>query len=477
MKNLKIIILFLSVYNYGNASELLFKKFEPSIALIHNQESKGTGLIISTDGLVLTNYHVVNSILPYSITVKYNENGQVRSNTFDNIKLFKVHPELDLAILKINSNKRFIPAQIRAVNAKNGEKCYAIGNPGFDKTVLQNTITEGLISSSERLIDKYNYIQFSAAVNPGNSGGPLVNENGDVIGIVTYKSNNTKNVNFAIPVTSIKLSDFLNLAERKDNLEKGLEYQKKGRELIEKYRLTSPYFYELKSLYKYSALYFFRLSLIEMPNQSSAYHNVGLMFQEYGLIDIAKIYFLRATKSKSPTSLNYNALASLSQIQGDFESQKKYLIKGSFLLGTEGWNSCTYDLANNFYSDQAFYSCFYLLKMLEFDEQQKNKGEVDRLIKKIIPLIRDYKNVVPHIYVVQIKDMEDRDTIKAELLEKGIEVGFHYQPNHLLSFYKNENISLPVTEKVYKELLTLPLHVDLSQDDISHIASSLKQLL
>ena len=97
--------------------------------------------------------------------------------------------------------------------------------------------------------------------------------------------------------------------------------------------------------------------------------------------------------------------------------------------------------------------------------------------KKIIPLIRDYKNVVPHIYVVQIKDMEDRDTIKAELLEKGIEVGFHYQPNHLLSFYKNENISLPVTEKVYKELLTLPLHVDLSQDDISHIASSLKQLL
>jgi len=47
----------------------------------------------------------------------------------------------------------------------------------------------------------------------------------------------------------------------------------------------------------------------------------------------------------------------------------------------------------------------------------------------------------------------------------------------MLSFYKKENISLPVTEKVYKELLTLPLHVDLSEDDISHIASSLKKLL
>ena len=67
--------------------------------------------------------------------------------------------------------------------------------------------------------------------------------------------------------------------------------------------------------------------------------------------------------------------------------------------------------------------------------------------------------------------------IKSKLSEYGIEVGFHYQPNHMLSFYKKENISLPVTEKVYKELLTLPLHADLSEDDISHIASSLKKLL
>ena len=97
--------------------------------------------------------------------------------------------------------------------------------------------------------------------------------------------------------------------------------------------------------------------------------------------------------------------------------------------------------------------------------------------ERIIPLKRDYKNVVPHIYVVRIKDLDDRNTIKSKLSEKGIEVGFHYQPNHFLSLYKDDTIALPITENVYKELLTLPMHVDLSDNDISHIASSLKKLL
>jgi dTDP-4-amino-4,6-dideoxygalactose transaminase len=93
-------------------------------------------------------------------------------------------------------------------------------------------------------------------------------------------------------------------------------------------------------------------------------------------------------------------------------------------------------------------------------------------------LDRDYSNVVPHIYVIRIKGLTNRKYLQNELLAKDIQVGYHYQPNHRLTFFmQNEKNNLPVTESVYPELLTLPLHPDLTEEDILYVHNSLCKIL
>ena len=87
----------------------------------------------------------------------------------------------------------------------------------------------------------------------------------------------------------------------------------------------------------------------------------------------------------------------------------------------------------------------------------------------------DFTKIVPHIYVIRILNGQ-RDVIKQQLLEKGIQTGIHYKPNHLLDFYKGD-FELMNTEQYYSEILTLPLHPDLSKADINYICTSLKALL
>jgi len=87
---------------------------------------------------------------------------------------------------------------------------------------------------------------------------------------------------------------------------------------------------------------------------------------------------------------------------------------------------------------------------------------------------RDYDQVVPHIYVVRINGIKNRKEIQQKMLQKGIQVGYHYQPNHWLSYYKGDNaLSFPITEKIFPELMSLPLHPDLSIDDVKYISKQL----
>ena len=96
----------------------------------------------------------------------------------------------------------------------------------------------------------------------------------------------------------------------------------------------------------------------------------------------------------------------------------------------------------------------------------------------IQPLPRDYKTVVPHIYVVRIHGMKNRKEIQQKMLEKGVQVGYHYQPNHLLSFYKNDKARpLSVTESVFPEIMSLPLHPDLSNNNVEYVADELSKII
>lgn len=92
---------------------------------------------------------------------------------------------------------------------------------------------------------------------------------------------------------------------------------------------------------------------------------------------------------------------------------------------------------------------------------------------------KDYCLVVPHIYVIRILDLKNRRGFQEKLLSFGIQTGIHYQPNHLLSFYHSSirNINLSNTDKIYPEILTLPLHPDLSTNDVKYICDTLKLLV
>lgn len=118
----------------------------------------------------------------------------------------------------------------------------------------------------------------------------------------------------------------------------------------------------------------------------------------------------------------------------------------------------------------------------EFSQKRKNlvKCYIDNLsgFSRVKLISHNHDEIVPHIFAVRIEGLTEREKLQEALLNAGIQTGVHYFPNHLLSFYKeNTKQPLPVTEKVYPELLTLPLHFDLSECEVTYVCQVLKRLL
>ncbi len=163
------------------------------------QMAQGSGFIISKDGYILTNDHVVGKAS--KITVKLSEHQEVEA------KLIGSDPETDLAVIKVDSSKDLPTIQLGdSDKLKVGQWVLAIGSP-FG---LSHTVTAGIISAKGRsdihLTTYEDFIQTDAAINPGNSGGPLINLDGEAVGINTAIIGSTGNVGIglAIPVNMAK---------------------------------------------------------------------------------------------------------------------------------------------------------------------------------------------------------------------------------------------------------------------------------
>lgn len=158
------------------------------------QIGTGSGVIISADGYVITNNHVVDGAQSISITTNHNKTYEA--------ELVGTDSKTDIALLKINADEELPYTTFGdSDNAKIGEWVLAVGNP-FN---LTSTVTAGIISAKSRDLSGGNiqsYIQTDAAVNPGNSGGALVNTNGELIGIntaITSQTGNYVGYSFAVP--------------------------------------------------------------------------------------------------------------------------------------------------------------------------------------------------------------------------------------------------------------------------------------
>ena len=178
----------------------VYEKINPAIVSIDTQIkyglSCGTGCVVSNDGVILTSSHVIEDGDDITVTI-YN------GKTYKAQVLKKVGRNNDLALLKIKTDKPMQTVKLGdSEQIKVGQKVLAIGNPfGFN-----GTLTQGIIS---RIDYAKNKIQTDAAINPGSSGGPLLNTNGEVIGInqsIYNPDNNISNIGigFAIPVNVVK---------------------------------------------------------------------------------------------------------------------------------------------------------------------------------------------------------------------------------------------------------------------------------
>ncbi|MBR8829703.1 MAG: putative serine protease HhoB [Chroococcopsis gigantea SAG 12.99] len=171
----------------------------------HLERGTGSGFIISEDGRLLTNAHVVDGVESVKVTLK---NGQTYKG-----KVIGVDRMTDVAVVKIEASNLPTVNVGRAEDLIPGEWAIAIGNP----LGLDNTVTVGIISALGRTSSevgvpekRVRFIQTDAAINPGNSGGPLLNAKGEVIGINTAIRADAQGLGFAIPIeTAQRIADQL----------------------------------------------------------------------------------------------------------------------------------------------------------------------------------------------------------------------------------------------------------------------------
>lgn len=172
----------------------------------YSGSAAGTGVIVTKDGYILTNKHVINGANKVTVIL---DDG----TTYEDVEVVAVDPLNDIAFLKIKDVDNLTPATLgdsKTINV--GQQVIAVGNALGE---YQNSVTAGIISGTGRSVTASDgtgqnvetledMIQTDAAINSGNSGGPLVNAAAEVIGINTATSSAAENMGFAIPISSIK---------------------------------------------------------------------------------------------------------------------------------------------------------------------------------------------------------------------------------------------------------------------------------
>jgi len=212
-----------------------FRRFAPQMPRERESQSLGSGFIISADGYIMTNAHVVDRA--EKITVRLTDKREFLAQVIGADK------RTDVALLKIEANglptlSMGDPGELRV-----GEWVVAIGSPfGFDSSV-----TAGIVSAKGRSLPQDNFVPFiqtDVAINPGNSGGPLFNMDGEVVGInsqIYTRSGGSMGLSFAIPIdVATQVTDQLRSAGKVTRGRIGVTIQELTRELAESFGLSKP---------------------------------------------------------------------------------------------------------------------------------------------------------------------------------------------------------------------------------------------
>ena len=165
----------------------------PAVVLIKIPDGVGSGFVIDAKGHIATNAHVIRGATEATVVL-------ADGREFNVVQVLAADEEHDLAVLSIKANTLPVLPLGDSSKVKPGEHVVAIGHP----LGLGNTVSDGLVSAVRTITPKLTVLQISAPISPGSSGGPLFNDNGEVIGISTSIVTQGQNLNFGMPVNALK---------------------------------------------------------------------------------------------------------------------------------------------------------------------------------------------------------------------------------------------------------------------------------
>jgi S1-C subfamily serine protease len=176
-------------------------RWEPSVALVKGSVSSGTGFVVKP-GIIVTNAHVIGEELISGVEIHFPSAPADKQGPLPAELLYE-DPKRDLAFLKVATDLP-VTQVIPSYTFVKGEDITVIGNPGLgDDVVLENAISRGVMSS-KTTIEGMNFLQLSMSVNPGNSGGPVFDSSGQVIGVVTLKAAKAEALAFCVPADELQ---------------------------------------------------------------------------------------------------------------------------------------------------------------------------------------------------------------------------------------------------------------------------------
>ena len=186
----------------------LVRRHGDAVVMIKNAAGRGSGFLMSKQGHLITNYHVVEGHTRIQVELFRRTPQGYEKHDLRRVKIIALHPLRDVALLQLDPKELAgeLPAPI-VINERDdlhvGDLIFAVGNP----LGLERTVTQGIVSSTTRRMGNLRMIQTDAAINPGNSGGPLFNARGEVVGVVCAGATSFDGLAFGVPAAD--LIDFL----------------------------------------------------------------------------------------------------------------------------------------------------------------------------------------------------------------------------------------------------------------------------
>ena len=198
MKTLLFVSLLPSLLAQAVPSREIAQKVSPAVVLIRGvsvegTESSGSGFIVDSSGTIVTNLHVIASLRSGGVKL-------ASGDLFDEFRVRAIDRRRDIGVIQIPGYGLPTVTLGDSDDVAQGDHVSLIGNP-FE---LEGSFTTGVVSAVRALEEGFRVIQTDAAANPGNSGGPLLDEEGRAIGVVTFKATGSENINFVVPINYVR---------------------------------------------------------------------------------------------------------------------------------------------------------------------------------------------------------------------------------------------------------------------------------